>query len=435
MTISEPIEESGFFWLPEHPENRIPGFLRVSELGDATLETTSLGHPIVSGRSFGSPGLGSDPTEFERIIGITKIGRVTLDKCFERSYNTHFGSGLSTSVLGADRLFVGFDYQKEDEVTFSKLSFSVNGLDEWLRRSGIEVIHHENRNSTIHFSPPNPITLNISDEIELEFNFRANMPAGFNEASVSQRAYISLMSRTEKPLDDLLSIANMIKDFFSFVCTEVTCIDSIIGYSNEIKERGKETEWRVPVKIHYRDIPRTNAVSKDKSRDMLFFFADVEEMAERVFVKWVEAYSSHESVFKRYFLLSLDYTMDLERRFSFLVEGMAAIHKRKYGGEPHLADRLKKMMEPFSRFFGTENEVNDFIEKSVKTRNYLIHLHERDGDSVSDTDELFELNSKLEAWFQLYFLHTIGIEDSHLDRIAKENRHLRRYLEQTAKNV
>ena len=360
---------------------------------------------------------------------------VTLDKCFERSYNTHFGSGLSTTVLGTDRLFVGVGYEKDAEITFSKLSFSVEGLDEWLRRSGIEVIHHENRSATIRFSPPSPVTFNITDDIELQFNFRADIPTGFNEARVFQKAYISLIAKTEKPLDDLLSLADMIKDFFSFVCTEVTYIDSVTGYSDEIKQQGTKTSWQVPVKVYYRSLPRKDAISKDRSRDMLFFFTDVEEMAECVFVKWIKAYRSHESVFKRYFLLSLDYTVDLERRFSFLVEGMAAIHRKSYGGEWYLADRLKKMMEPLLRFFGTENEVNDLVDKSVKTRNYLIHLHARDGDSVSDADELFELNSKLEAWFQLYFLHTIGVEDAHLDRLAKENRQLRGYLERTGKNV
>ena len=200
MTISEPIEEAGFFWLPDKPERRVPGFLRVSEWGATTLETISLSPLVVGRRSFGDPGIGGDPINFERIIGVTKIGAVTLEDCSERSYNTRLGGGLSTSVLSANRLFVGIGYGKDSEVAFSELRFSIRGLDEWLRISGIEVIHHESKNVSVHFASPQPIRLKISDEIGLEFNFSGHLPTGFNikEARVAQKAYISLTSQTEK---------------------------------------------------------------------------------------------------------------------------------------------------------------------------------------------------------------------------------------------
>ena len=38
MRFSEPIEKSGFFWLPEDAENKVPGILRISELGEVTLK-------------------------------------------------------------------------------------------------------------------------------------------------------------------------------------------------------------------------------------------------------------------------------------------------------------------------------------------------------------------------------------------------------------
>lgn len=435
MTISEPIEEAGFFWLPDNPERRVPGVLRVSQWGAVTLETMSLSPPVVRCRSFGDPGLGGYPKNFKRIVGITKIGAVTLDDCSERSHNTRLGGGLSTSVLDANWLFVGVGYGRDTEVTFSELRFSIRGLDEWLRISGIEVTHHESRNISLRFALPEAIKLKLSDEIRLEFNFDGQLPTGFNikEARVAQRAYISLTSRTEKPLDDFLPLAQIIRDLFSFALAKTTHIDSLTGYSDEIKQHGKSASWRVPVRIHFRNLPFANAFSENGWHDMLFVFPDIQQEVESVFAKWIEAYNSHEAVFRRYFLLGLDTTMDLERRFCVLVEGMAAIHKRISGQKrSNLRFSIKEMMKPFQRFFGTDEEMNNFIGQVVKARHDLIHLHEESEGTIGSVDDLFTLNCRLEALFCLHLLHTIGIEDAQLDRIVENNRRLRANLERRA---
>ena len=41
MRIGEPIETSGFFWLAEEPDFRVPGDLHISESGQARLESSS----------------------------------------------------------------------------------------------------------------------------------------------------------------------------------------------------------------------------------------------------------------------------------------------------------------------------------------------------------------------------------------------------------
>ena len=430
MTISEPLEEAGFFWLPDNPERRVPGFLRVSQWGAPTLETISLSDTFVIDRSFGDPWIGGDPINFERIIGITKSGPVTLDDCKERSGEARLG-GLSTSHLDANQLFVGVGYGGDSEITFSELRFSIQGLDEWLWISGIEVVHHESTKVSVHFARPDPIKLKVSDEICLEFNYNASFPTGFNvkEARVSQKAHISLISSTEKPLDDFLSLAHKIKNFFSFVATRTAFIDSVFGYSDEIKQSGTDADYRVPVKIYFSEFPFSKEYRNARAHEMLFGFSEINEHVEAIFRKWIQIYASHESILDRYFVSNLDHTMDLERRFLILAEGMAAIHGNTKLG---LAVRLKEMMKPFERFFGSDNELDGFVKNVVSARNYFVHLLRQDEYSVPDTEKLFEWNSKLEALFQLFLLRSLGIEEAHLDRIAKENSRLRGNLEYKA---
>ena len=429
MIVSEPIEETGFFWLPESPENRFPGFLRISESGTVTLEITSLSNIFAGERSFGDPWAGGGLIEFERIVGVTKNDFVTLDGCSEINANTRIG-GLSTSTFNAKKALIGIGYEKGRDVVFSELRFSLMDLNEWLRISGIKATHNEDKSVFINYSHPKPVVIEISDEFQLEFDFEASVPTGFNinEAKITQKAFIVLVSQSEKPLDEFLYLAHKIKNFFSFVTTRTAFIDSVSGYSDEIMQSGRDTDYRVPVKIYFREFPSSNEYRNATAHEMLFGFSDIEECVEVIFRNWIRIYDSHESILDRYFRSSLDYTMDLERRFLILVEGIAAIQGSKAG----LAARLKEMIKPFQRHFGTEDELEGFVENVVDARNYLVHLRRRDGDFVPSTDKLFELNSRLEALFQLLLLRSLGIEEAHLDRIAKENRRLREYLERKA---
>ena len=431
MIVSEPVEETGFFWLPESPENRFPGFLRISESGTVTLEITSLSNIFAGERSFGDPWAGGILIEFERIVGVTKSGFVTLDGCSETNVSTVIG-GLSTSTFNVKQAFIGVGCEKGRDVVFSELRFSLMNLNEWLRISGIEATQKENKSISINYSHPKPIVINISDEFQLKFDFEASVPTGFdiNEAKITQKAFVVLISQSEKPLDDFLSLASKIKDFFSFVTTRTAFIDSVSGYSDEIKQRGKDTNYRMPVNIYFREFPSSNQYRHARAQEMFFVFSEIKDRVEVTFRNWIRIYDSYESILDRYFRSNLDYTMDLERRFLILVEGIAAIHIAIHDKQDSfLADRLKEMMAPFQKHFGIDDELDGFVRKVVSARNYLVHLRRRDRDYIPNTEELFELNSKLEAIFQLFLLRSLGIEDEHLDKIAKENRHLRGNLE------
>lgn len=435
MIVSEPVEETGFFWLPESPENRFPGFLRISESGAVTLEITSLNNLFAGERSFGDPWAGGGLTEFERIVGVTKSDFVTLDGCLEINANTRIG-GLSTSIYSAKKAFIGVEYGKGRDVVFSELRFSLMDLSEWLRISGIKVSHKEDKSVSVDYSLPKHVEIKISDEIQMEFNFESTVPFGFNinEAKITQKAFIVLVSQSEKPLDEFLYLAHKIKNFFSFVTTRAAFIESVSGYSDEVMRSGRNTDYRVPVKIYFSEFPSSNEYRKARAHDMLFVFPDIEERVESIFRKWIQIYDSHEAILDRYFRSNLDYTMDLERRFLILVEGIAAIHIAIHGKpDLFLAGRLKEMMAPFQRHFGSDDELDDFVEKVRGARNYLVHFLRKDGYFVPNTEELFQLNSRLEALFQLFLLRSLGIEDAHLDRIAEKNGRLRANLECTDK--
>lgn len=122
MKLLKPIEESGFFWLPEDPKRKIPGVLRISESGEATLEVTSLSRPeefALGEHHFGDPRLGEQFRKLKRVLGIIKNNYVTLEDCFYFASNYALSSGLTTSTIRPSFVFNGVSYDNQDDITFS----------------------------------------------------------------------------------------------------------------------------------------------------------------------------------------------------------------------------------------------------------------------------------------------------------------------------
>ena len=116
MRIEEEYKKTGYFWLPEKEENKIPGILSIDDGGKIELE-------IVGHFDEGMKPLTSDDN-LSRIIGhVEKDGLVTLDDCFYTKKNFAFG-GISKSKIIANKVLSGAAWDKDEEVAFNTFSFS-----------------------------------------------------------------------------------------------------------------------------------------------------------------------------------------------------------------------------------------------------------------------------------------------------------------------
>lgn len=102
--------------------------------------------------------------------------------------------------------------------------------------------------------------------------------------------------------------------------------------------------------------------------------------------------------------------------------------KLAYANEPSLRMRMRKMIAPFSSLFGDRQRQEDFINMTVSTRNYFTHYSsEKSGGAVRDV-KLISLCRKLEGLFQLHLLKVIGVDQSDMETITKNNVALRSKL-------
>ena len=87
MRIKEEFKKSGYFWLPENEDKKIPGTLSILDGGNIELEVVGLFDESIEALN------GND--DLKRINGhVEKDGFVTLEDCFYRNKNIAFG-GIS----------------------------------------------------------------------------------------------------------------------------------------------------------------------------------------------------------------------------------------------------------------------------------------------------------------------------------------------------
>lgn len=460
MRLPEAIEKSGYFWLLSSPENKLPGTLRISESGATTLEIIG-----VFGDTLAA--LNDDNFDLNRVVGLIEDGKlVTLERCIYQNKSISFG-GISKSTICVNFAFVGVGYDESEEVKFSRLDFSVEGLDEWLGISGIKVEHSDDYKSTsLRYTPPEKIAFQLPSGMALEFIFGYTLPGSRTviEAKITQKAYVSLNSKMLLPIDDYLDVVFKINNFLCFATDETVSLDSITCYSNKITREISNGEKReIAISVYYESYPYTEVKPEITWHKMLFRYGHVANELEKILANWLVNYQVSEPAFNLYFSSKSGAHKYLEGRFLSLAQGIETLHRRnsndtlmsedefnnlvdliskacpsdkidwlhgklKYANELVLRQRIKQMIEPFQRFFGCGSERKSFIGKVIDTRNFLTHYDPRLAEQAANGKELWELCMKLEGLFQLHLLRMIKMDDNLITSLIKENRAIRNKL-------
>ena len=461
MRIKEEFKRLGDFWLPSAPDRKIPGTLSISEGGIIELEVAGLFNDEIEA-------LLRDRLEpIERIAGdIEKEGLVTLDDCYYKTLPLSFIGGVSKSLIRVSRVFTGVGYDEDEIPRFNSLIFSVEGIDEWVGISGINVDYQlEEHTSTISYQPPENIPLHLGDGMQLSIAFGWTTP-GFpiiKEARITQKAYLELVSQEARELDDFISVVRKITHFLCFTIDQTVSLDSMSATSDDLRRDIGEGKTRpIPINIYYPSWP----YSKDEpetNRGKLFEFKEIQDDAERIINNWIEAYEKITPAFNLYFLAKMGMQTYLEERFMALAQGLEAYHRRtseekrmdeaefkelidnlidqcpqerkewlkgklQYGNEVSLRHRLKSLIEPFKEIIGDQKKQKELINRIVNTRNYLTHYDLSLESKAAQGEDLWPLCLKMELLFQLHFLQLIGFTHEQIDAILANSISLKQKL-------
>lgn len=452
MRIKEELKKSGYFWLPENEDKKIPGTLSILDGGEIELEVVGLFDESIEALN------GND--DLRRIVGhVEKDGFVTLENCFYRKKNIAFG-GISKSTVHVNKVISGVAYDKDEAITFNTVSFTVEGLNEWVGITGIEISRSSDcKTATITYTPQQEIVYNLQTGFKLHIFFGYTLPGSDNttEASITHRTYFKLSSNDAKEFSEFSKIVHRITYLLGFAIDSTVTISDVSATSNEIvREISKGKTIPVPMKLYYPSLPFSDNVPKIDTHKMLFRFADISENAEHVFNQWLSTYSIIRPSLGLYFsAVSGDYKY-LDGKFLALAQALETYHRRTsnetlkdeadframiasilwscpkqnrkwllgrlyHGNEINLGQRIKRIIEPYKSYIGSQKQRKKFIRNVVNTRNYLTHYSEElEKDSLKGL-ELWSLCQKMEAVFQLHLLQQLGFKEFDIQRLLSNN--------------
>ena len=354
--------------------------------------------------------------------------------------------GFPQRTFRAKLALVGKLYDEGEAIEFSEVAFSLEGLETWLAISGIEFEQDfENPRGAIHFQLPEAITINLFEDLRIEFKFGLSFPTvsfPITKASVSQTVSAFFICQGKHPLDEFLTLASKLRNFIALGLDQAISVKEVAGYVEGLQTN--RTPHNPPVKIYGQFLHGMESSAEIRWHRKFFLYRDIEDRCEEILQNWFRKYGDLESAFNLFFgskFGGLDY---LDVRFLWLVQGVEVLHRRSFDGkempeqefrslrrlllkfcpddkkeflrrklsyanEIPLSQRIRSWAEPFSEYLGGEGMLDDFVKKVVATRNELTHRNNQRNSVTGAIEELWVLNGKLETLFQLYIIGLAGI--------------------------
>lgn len=443
MRMKEELRKSGNFWLPASPTHTIPGTLVISDGGRVELEIVGTLEPPEA--FIDAINNNRQP---ERINGdIESFGHVTLIGCFYRNRSLNFPGQISKSRIHANKAVLGASYGEDEPLLFNTLQFSIEGLNEWIGINGFSSeIELNSKSISLSYTVPENISFELTDGVQLDIGFSAstpNLPIS-QSATIEQKTYFKLRSRSPLKLDELLNLAFQLTTFVGFGLDATVSLGSVTATADDlVHDLGEGKKIPHKLEIIYQSLPFTKEPPKIEWFNMLFGFGAVRERFSDVLKNWFSAYDNIGPALNLYFSVTNGDQKFLESQFLALAQCLETYHRRtspeklmddevfsnlletimqecpeehkewltgrlQFGNELSLSRRIKKIIDPFKQLLGSSNERSSLIRSIVNTRNYLTHYNHDLKGIASTGKDLFRLCKKMEAIFQLHLLDVIG---------------------------
>ena len=468
MRIKEEFKKSGYFWLPSTPNKKAPGTLSISDGGHIELEVIEwFGDGVEVSFNANLKPIIEEGKPIERIVGYIEEGKfVTLDNCHYKRVPlpSLLTTGISKSLIDVRRAFIGV--QDDGEIPlFNTLTFSVEGIDEWVGISGISGEWPSEKSTTISYQDPGDISINLDNGMQLLIKFGPGSRITRKEARISQKTYFQLVvSKEGRELKEFTSVAHKITHFLCFAIDQTVSLDGMEATADI--DLGEGQTRRVTVNIYYSSLPYSKDEPKIDQHDMLLGFAKIQNDTEEKIKNWIKDYEETYPAFDLYFSAKRDEQRYLDEKFLTLTRGLEAYHKRKFDEnrmddaefdelvenivnqcpEEHrkwlngvlkhankvsLRKRLKDIIEPFKEVIGNGTKRGKLIGGIVDKRNGLTHANPDFNLKTADEfKDLAVLCFKTELIFQLLLLWSIGFSLEDMNSIVTNCRQLQWKLNQ-----
>jgi len=410
------LQIKGMWWLPKDSSNKIFGILTYNYEDGCKLALEGvLNNSKYSFRNM---------EEFPIIHGKTEHGDdVTLFNTFEISMQLK-GCGKSTSTINVIFAVIGKLYLDFKDLKLQKIMIEYSSFNEWfnIRAFNFQTINNNKYEIT---NKSQKINIAINADIELEFKLELVLSIGLN-IDVSQNKKVSIISKTGKPIDELLKIASLFQKFLSLGCNMSCYPCSTLGIEDVDTEDHLD-----PYKLLYLpniNLPKGNIRIADTS-DMVFTFRDIEPKLNTIIHSWMNFSLSMRQTLSPFFHDINSGYSDIFYTFLNMVQTIETYSRevlgkfgRKTVSDKRIKDILVNELKDLKYFQKLVKNQNRFIREYLDSRHCYVHNDETKTRLLKGKD-LYFMNYKLKVILIACFLRQTGLPDRDIDELLFRNKY------------
>lgn len=373
----ESYECSGYWWMPNFPNNKVFGTLKFLPTAGAILELMDFFHQNISFEKDELSGKYIKSNEI--ILGLNSEGKdITLHNCTFIGRSILIEKDITILKYRVSFIFVGFHFEKKEDIEFKSISVNYHHLNEWIGISGIKQeteLTSEGRLKELNYNynPPDKIKVNHGDFC-LEIGWDLNSKFNPYELKVRQTSFIKIELQNSASFDYFLNILYNIQNLLSLGLRKATFPLIMEGknekfYYNLVLKEGKVYP---NIKIFYSALGENEDKNSIGLNQILFSYGDIDVYFENCLNNWFDKKEDLEPVYRLYFATMYNSSMFLQNKFLNLIQALESYHRIIYGGKYCTDEEYKEI---YMKMLGsiTDDIGSDFREK---LESYLKYSHE-----------------------------------------------------------
>lgn len=374
------------------------------------------------------------------IIGVFNgFGKVTLVNCQNIAMST--GAGADIKKYRAEYLFKGECINNPDSFYFDKVNIEMTGLLDWTKISAINNNLLTDKKLTI--KDTDDIEIYNSDKFSLEIfsSNNINFKRENNQITIKENVGLKIKSiNGDISIWDYLHLIRELKKLFFILSNRNTQIDNTKFY------KGKE----MPVTLYWNG---NNSLGPPSPMNLRIKFEDIKLDLNEIIQNWFEKKDLQISIElileksiniklsrENYFLNNCfaietfhrrfkNYNLFDKTKFKSIKEGiLKSIEDEEirelignnlaHINEPNFRKRLSDFESDFSSMLPKDWNVEDYITRIVKSRNYLVH---RGSDKkIFDKFDMLYASMFIETIIKINVYKVLGIKENLIEKLLRE---------------
>lgn len=375
----ERYECSGYWWMPDSSNNKVYGTLKFLPTEGYILKLMSFFNQGTSFEKNKSFGKSAESTEI--ILGLNSEGKdITLHNCTIYKRDILFEKDITILTYIVSFVFVGFHFEKKEDIRFKSVSVYYHLLNEWVGISGIKQNTELDSEGKLielnyNYNPLDKIKVNLRDfYLEIGWDLHSNFIPNTGELKLKQTTFVKIEPQSSASFDYFLTTCYNIQNFLSMGLRRATFPLIMEGknenfYYDLVLKKGKVYP---NIKIFYSALGENDNKNSISSDHMLFSYSDIGDHLENCLNNWFNKKENLEPVYRLYFGTMYNSSMFLQNKFLNLIQCLESYHRRIYGGKYCTDEEYKEIYNRMLESLAYDIE-SDFREK---LEGYLKYAHE-----------------------------------------------------------